>query len=156
MEKSVKLIWSTVNCYLRRIFKFTYVRGHFFQKAAGPFSDLFQCQACGKHFCQICFSARHVANIFIRSVSVPGMWQTFLSDLFQCQACGKHFYQICYSARHVANIFIRSVTVPGMCQTFLSDLFQCQSCGQWWANLDQASKDLDKTIFRDLSPTPIP
>jgi hypothetical protein len=29
-------------------------------------------------------------------------------------------------------------------------------CSQWWANLDQASKDLDKTIFRDLSPTPIP
>jgi hypothetical protein len=28
--------------------------------------------------------------------------------------------------------------------------------GQWWANLDQASKDLDTTIFRDLSPTPIP
>ncbi len=27
---------------------------------------------------------------------------------------------------------------------------------QWWANLDQASKDLDKTILRDLSPTPIP
>jgi hypothetical protein len=27
---------------------------------------------------------------------------------------------------------------------------------QWWANLDQASKDLDKTIFLDLSPTPIP
>ncbi len=27
---------------------------------------------------------------------------------------------------------------------------------QWWANLDQASKDLDKTIFRNLSPTPIP
>ena len=27
---------------------------------------------------------------------------------------------------------------------------------QWWANLDQAPKDLDKTIFRDLSPTPIP
>jgi len=27
---------------------------------------------------------------------------------------------------------------------------------QWWANLDQASKDLEKTIFRDLSPTPIP
>ncbi len=27
---------------------------------------------------------------------------------------------------------------------------------QWWANLDQASKDLDKTIFRDLSPTPLP
>jgi hypothetical protein len=28
--------------------------------------------------------------------------------------------------------------------------------GQWWANLDQASKHLDKTIFRDLSPTPLP
>ncbi len=28
--------------------------------------------------------------------------------------------------------------------------------GQWWANLDQAPKDLDKTIFRDLSPTPKP
>jgi hypothetical protein len=27
---------------------------------------------------------------------------------------------------------------------------------QWWANLDQAPKDLDKTIFRDLSPTPLP
>jgi hypothetical protein len=27
---------------------------------------------------------------------------------------------------------------------------------QRWANLDQASKDLDKTIFGDLSPTPIP
>jgi hypothetical protein len=27
---------------------------------------------------------------------------------------------------------------------------------QWWANLNQASKDLDKTIFRDLSPTPYP
>ncbi len=27
---------------------------------------------------------------------------------------------------------------------------------QWWANLDQAPKDLDTTIFRDLSPTPIP
>jgi len=27
---------------------------------------------------------------------------------------------------------------------------------QWWANLDQASKDLDKPIFRDLLPTPIP
>ncbi len=27
---------------------------------------------------------------------------------------------------------------------------------QWWANLDQAPKDLDKTIFRDLSPTPKP
>jgi hypothetical protein len=31
-----------------------------------------------------------------------------------------------------------------------------QTLDQWWANLDQASKDLDKTIFRDLSPTPIP
>ncbi len=30
-------------------------------------------------------------------------------------------------------------------------------CGrQWWANLDQTPNDLDKTIFRDLSPTPIP
>jgi hypothetical protein len=27
---------------------------------------------------------------------------------------------------------------------------------QAWANLDQAPKDLDNTIFRDLSPTPIP
>jgi hypothetical protein len=27
---------------------------------------------------------------------------------------------------------------------------------QWWANLDQDPKDLDTTIFRDLSPTPIP
>ncbi len=27
---------------------------------------------------------------------------------------------------------------------------------QWWANLDQAPEDLDKNIFRDLSPTPIP
>jgi hypothetical protein len=27
---------------------------------------------------------------------------------------------------------------------------------QWWANLDQAPKDLDKTIFHDLSPTPKP
>jgi hypothetical protein len=30
-------------------------------------------------------------------------------------------------------------------------------CGkQWWANLDQTPNDLDTTIFRDLSPTPIP
>ncbi len=34
--------------------------------------------------------------------------------------------------------------------------FEMLSISQWWANLDQASKDLDKTIFRDLSPTPIP
>ncbi len=27
---------------------------------------------------------------------------------------------------------------------------------QWWANLDQAPEDLDKNIFRDLSPTPKP
>ncbi len=27
---------------------------------------------------------------------------------------------------------------------------------QWWANLDQTPNDLDKTIFRDLSPTPLP
>ncbi len=27
---------------------------------------------------------------------------------------------------------------------------------QSWANLDQTPNDLDKTIFRDLSPTPIP
>jgi hypothetical protein len=27
---------------------------------------------------------------------------------------------------------------------------------QWWANLDQAPEDLDKTIFRALSPTPKP
>jgi hypothetical protein len=27
---------------------------------------------------------------------------------------------------------------------------------QWWANLDQAPEDLDRTIFRDLSPTPKP
>ncbi len=26
---------------------------------------------------------------------------------------------------------------------------------QWWANLDQTPNDLDKTIFRDLSPTPL-
>jgi hypothetical protein len=31
----------------------------------------------------------------------------------------------------------------------------CAVC-QWWANLDQAPEDLDKNIFRDLSPTPIP
>ncbi len=31
-----------------------------------------------------------------------------------------------------------------------------RAVAQWWANLDQAPKDLDKTIFRDLSPTPIP
>ena len=30
------------------------------------------------------------------------------------------------------------------------------SCDQWWANLDQAPEDLDKNIFRDLSPTPKP
>jgi hypothetical protein len=29
-------------------------------------------------------------------------------------------------------------------------------CDQWWANLDQTPNDLDTTIFRDLSPTPIP
>ena len=34
--------------------------------------------------------------------------------------------------------------------------FRKETVLQWWANLDQASKDLDKTIFRDLSPTPIP
>jgi hypothetical protein len=31
-----------------------------------------------------------------------------------------------------------------------------ESSRQWWANLDQAPEDLDKNIFRDLSPTPIP
>jgi hypothetical protein len=28
--------------------------------------------------------------------------------------------------------------------------------GQGWANLDQAHEDLDRNIFRDLSPTPKP
>ncbi len=34
----------------------------------------------------------------------------------------------------------------------------CEGDGgcQWWANLDQAPEDLDKNIFRDLSPTPKP
>jgi hypothetical protein len=29
-------------------------------------------------------------------------------------------------------------------------------CVQGWANLDQAHEDLDRNIFRDLSPTPKP
>ena len=32
----------------------------------------------------------------------------------------------------------------------------CKTKGQWWANLDQAPEDLDRNIFRDLSPTPKP
>ncbi len=39
-----------------------------------------------------------------------------------------------------------------ICRQVMSSLYW----RQWWANLDQAPKDLDKTIFRDLSPTPIP
>ncbi len=39
---------------------------------------------------------------------------------------------------------------------FLPVLFSKQHFDQGWANLDQAPKDLDKTIFRDLSPTPLP
>jgi hypothetical protein len=35
-------------------------------------------------------------------------------------------------------------------------LAACWRLQQGWANLDQAPKDLDKTIFRDLSPTPLP
>ncbi len=31
-----------------------------------------------------------------------------------------------------------------------------QSHHQGWANLDQAHEDLDRNIFRDLSPTPKP
>ncbi len=34
--------------------------------------------------------------------------------------------------------------------------FYYLSSSQSWANLDQTPNDLDKTIFRDLSPTPIP
>ncbi len=31
-----------------------------------------------------------------------------------------------------------------------------KECCQGWANLDQAHEDLDRNIFRDLSPTPKP
>jgi hypothetical protein len=34
--------------------------------------------------------------------------------------------------------------------------FRIPLLDQWWANLDQTPNDLDTTIFRDLSPTPIP
>jgi hypothetical protein len=33
---------------------------------------------------------------------------------------------------------------------------QAMTDRQWWANLDQTPNDLDKTIFRDLSPNPLP
>jgi hypothetical protein len=50
-----------------------------------------------------------------------------------------------------------SVQVKQLCEKGLVSLgLKILSSHQWWANLDQASKDLDKTIFRDLSPTPIP
>ncbi len=38
----------------------------------------------------------------------------------------------------------------------LSHRGNVQTSKQWWANLDQTPNDLDKTIFRNLSPTPIP
>ncbi len=94
-------------------------------------SDLFWCQACGKHFYQICFRARHVTNIFIRSFSVPGIWQTFLSDLFQCQACGKHCYQISFSAGHVTNIFIICFSASHVANIFIT-LIQCVSLRLKW------------------------
>ncbi len=51
----------------------------------------------------------------------------------------------------------------GSIVTYTSVMLRCKItvyCGhhiiQWWANLDQTPNDLEKTIFRDLSPTPLP
>ncbi len=133
---SVPGMWQT---FLSDLFQCQACDKHFYQNCfnarhvANNFLDLFQCQACGKHLYQICFSVRHVANIFNRSVSVPGMWQTFLSELFQCQACGKHFldlfqcqacdkhfHQNCFSARHVADIFITLIQCISPLWAYLS------------------------------------
>ncbi len=52
----------------------------------------------------------------------------------------------------VCAFYVRATKVGSPVSMFLVNV----RGNQWWANLDQASKDLDKTIFRDLSPTPIP
>jgi hypothetical protein len=46
--------------------------------------------------------------------------------------------------------------LPTVVRTYTAILVEQWNLRQWWANLDQAPKDLDKTIFRDLSPTPKP
>ncbi len=69
------------------------------------------------------------------------------------QLCLEIFYF--YRSTQPLTYFYSSVTVHCKGRK-MENLIRNHTPPKWWANLDQASKDLDKTIFRDLSPTPIP
>ncbi len=56
---------------------------------------------------------------------------------------------------HISYILYASI-YPTHCKLVLRTGILRKGVYQWWANLDQDPKDLDTTIFRDLSPTPIP
>jgi hypothetical protein len=65
--------------------------------------------------------------------------------------------EICMPLKHIVNLSLCTGEIPIKMKTAkVAPIFKSGDPTQWWANLDQASKDLDKTIFRDLSPTPIP
>ncbi len=72
-----------------------------------------------------------------------------------------YFFNFVYHTKLYKKILIRIAYGLNTAYLMVSHLqyivsFEYLTSLQWWANLDQASKDLDKTIFRDLSPTPIP
>jgi len=62
-------------------------------------------------------------------------------------------FQFSLAVGRTALVDLASDDVPGI---FTVAGISAVASGQGWANLDQAPKDLDKTIFRDLSPTPKP
>ncbi len=61
-------------------------------------------------------------------------------------------------------LFLKILKCSSLCPRFvylcsdglMANEWEKASSDQSWANLDQTPNDLDETIFRDLSPTPIP
>jgi hypothetical protein len=62
----------------------------------------------------------------------------------------------CYLAPFVQLIVLHTLTLLNYATGNKVFVTMFHTYSQWWANLDQTPNDLDKTIFRDLSPTPLP
>ncbi len=97
--------------------------------------------------------AIRTGTIYRKKVAVSPAYGYIKSALVKCSNEGGLGPRFNMKGDHGSSIFNRQVVYY---LNLLTSSRKQMTGRQGWANLDQAHEDLDRNIFRDLSPTPKP
>jgi hypothetical protein len=146
-----------MSCTFRKICENRYVSVHNKQISVCASSNLRLCMQMAAGACKFAsvWLCHHSTSAFFKpNIQAPSAeyWEACVDDV-DLPMLQKYNYDVKTAFLHTSCLLVSCLVPewpPVACKLYP------RGRQQWWANLDQASKDLDKTIFRDLLSTPIP